>query len=220
MDYLRAQKNGNQKPWKKEELKAGLENFYEQYKHYPTAPEIDRYAYLPSARTIERSFGGVIKLRESLGLNAQYDLRTGIHSSERAYKINKRSHILELEVYEFLIKIFGKEFVHREYFFLDDKRTRADFFVYDQEKGFCVDVFYPSDKRNLAGCLNSKLNKYNCIYMQQYPVIFLQMNKDIDQGSLNNLIKNKINKLSKDQELMSWETFELFCKGRKPLSVR
>jgi len=220
MNYLRAQKMGNQKPWKKEELKAGLEHFYEQYKHYPTAPEIDKYTYLPSTRTIERSFGGIIRLRESLGLDGQYDLRTGIHSSERAHKINKRSHIIKHEVYEFLIKIFGKEFVHREYFFLDDKRTRADFFVYDQNKGFCVDVFYPSDKRNLVGCLNSKLSKYNCIYMQQYPVIFLQMNKDIDQGIIDNIVKNKINKLSKDQKLMCWGTFELFCKERKPLSVR
>lgn len=220
MNHLRAQKAGNQKPWKKEELKAGLEHFYEQHKHYPTAPEIDTYAYLPSARTIERSFGGIIKLRESLGLDAQYDLRTGAHSRERAYKINKRSNILEREVYEFLIKIFSKEFVHREFFFLDDKRTRADFFVYDKDQGFCIDVFYPSDKRNLVGCLNSKLAKYNCIYMQEYPIIFLQMNKDISQGILDNIIKNKVNKLSKDQKLMCWETFVDFCQNRKPLFIK
>lgn len=220
MNHLRAQKRGNQKPWSKEELKAGLEHFYEQYKHYPSAPEIDGYSYLPSARTIERSHGGVVKIRKILSLDGQYDLRTGLHSRERAYKINKRSHILENEVYEFLIKVFGKEFVHREYFFLDDKRTRADFFVYGENSGFCVDIFYPSDKRNLLGCLNSKLSKYNCIYMQQYPVIFLQMNKEIDQGSLNIILKNKINKLSKEQKLMSWETFEDFCKSRKPLHIK
>jgi hypothetical protein len=220
MNHLRPQKKGNQKPWSKEELKAGLEHFYVQYKHYPSAPEIDGYSYLPSARTIERSFGGVVKIRKLLRLNGQHDLRTGVHSSERALKIKKRSHTIEHEVYEFLIKIFGKEFVHREYFFLDDKRTRADFFVYDEGNGFCVDVFYPSDKRNLLGCLNSKLAKYNCIYMQQYPVIFLQMNKDIDQGSLNKILKNKINKLSKHQELMSWETFESFCRKRKPLHLK
>jgi hypothetical protein len=56
--------------------------------------------------------------------------------------------------------------------------------------------------------------------MQQYPVIFLQMNKEINQGSLNIILKNKINKLLKEQKLMSWETFEDFCKSRKPLHVK
>ena len=220
MNHLRAQKKGSQKPWSKEELKAGLENFYKQYKHYPSAPEIDSYSYLPSARTIERSYGGVVNIRKILSLDGQHDLRTGTHSSERARKINRRSHIVEQEVYEFLIKTFGKELVHPEYFFLDDRRTRADFFVYDEGNGFCVDVFYPSDIRNLLGCLNSKLGKYNSIYMQKYPVIFLQMNKNIDQGSLDKILKNKTNKLSKDQDLMCWGTFESFCKNRKPLHIR
>ncbi len=191
MSFLRLQKAGNQEPWKLEELKAGLENFNTKHGHYPTAPEIDTHPYLPSARTIERRFGGVIGLRKTLGLDTESDMRKGAHSSKRASTINVRAHRVEQEVYTYLEKLFGRQFVHREYFFLDDKRTRADFFVYDSSSGFCVDVFYPSDRRNLTGCLNSKLSKYQGLQMNQYPVIFLQMNKDLGQNILDAVIKKK-----------------------------
>lgn len=217
---LRAQKTGNQKPWKIEELQAGLENFFEKYGRYPTAPEVDTHPYLPSARSIERRFGGLVELRKTLGLDTQTDLRAGSHSSKRAHMINTRAHRNEQGVYEFLIEHFSKHFVHREYFFLDDKRTRADFFVYDTSGGFCVDVFYPSDKRNLVGCLNSKLTKYQGPQMNQYPVIFLQMNKEINQTVLDALIENKKKKLLAGHRLFSWGSFKEFCSNRVPLKVQ
>ena len=220
MEHLRVQKSGSQKPWKIEELKAGLENFYTKNGRYPTAPEVDVHPYLPSARTIERSFGGLVELRKILNLDTQTDFREGAHSSERAHKINTRAHDTEQEVYIFLQGQFGKQFVHREYFFLDDKRTRADFFVYDSASGFCVDVFYPSDRRNLIGCLNSKLAKYQGPQMNQYPVFFLQMNKELDQGLLDAVINNKKKKLLTGHHLLSWDSFREFCKKRIPLKIQ
>ena len=214
---LRAQKAGNQKPWKIEELRAGLENFYEKHGRYPTAPEVDAHPYLPSARSIERRFGGLIELRKTLGINSQADFRAGAHSSARAHKINTRAHQNEQEVYEFLIERFGKHFVHREYFFLDDKRTRADFFVYDNMGEFCVDVFYPSDRRNLIGCLNSKLLKYQGPQMNQYPVIFLQMNNELEQSVLDSFVEHKEKKLLAGHLLLSWNSFKEFCNKRAPL---
>jgi len=216
---LRTQKRGYQKPWTLEELKAGFEHFYKEHNRYPTGPEIDAYPYLSSARSIERRFGGLIELRAQLKLPTQIDLRTGEHSTRRAVTINERAHKVELVVYEFLQKIFGKEFVHREYFFTDDRRTRADFFVYDSEKGFCVDVFYPANRRNLIGCINSKLGKYYSEYMRQYPVIFLQMNESIPDIALQGIVNNKKRPLLKGQYLMSWGAFREFCKSRNPLKV-
>lgn len=220
MEHLRAQKSGSQKPWKIEELKAGLENFYTKNGRYPTAPEVDAHPYLPSARTIERRFGGLVDLRKVLNLDTQTDFREGLHSSERAHKINTRAHQNEQEVYEFLKEKFGRKFVHREYFFLDDKRTRADFFVYDKMGEFCVDVFYPSDRRNLIGCLNSKLAKYHGPQMTQYPVIFLQMNGELDQSDLDSLVENKEKKLLVGHLLLSWNSFKEFCNKRAPLDIQ
>lgn len=216
---LRAQRAGNQKTWTLENLKSGLGHFYKEHGRYPTAPEIDAYQYLPSSKTIERRFGGVLSLRKDLGVAGQHDFRTGKHSSLRAKLINKRAHETEGHIYELLVEQFGKEFVHREYFFTDDKRTRADFFVYDRESGFCVDVFYPGNKHNLIGCLNSKLKKYRSPHMRQYPVIYLQMNNNLTQIELNMVIKNKRNKLPGGQELMSLDSFKEFCKSRKPLKL-
>jgi hypothetical protein len=217
---LRTQKPGKpDHPWMLEELKSGLEHFYKEHNRYPTASEVDKYMYLPSARSIERRFGGLVALRETLKLGKEYDFRSGSHSTKRAHTINNRAHNIEKTVYESLTKHFGKEFVHREYFFTDDKRARADFFVYDGKGGFCVDVFYPSDKRNLIGCLNSKLNKYQSTYMREYPVIFLQMNEDIGKEIIDKLIKNKKKPLVKGQYLMGWKQFKEFVLSRNPLNV-
>lgn len=220
MMQLRKQKKGTQKPWTLDELRAGFEHFYKEHSRYPTAHEIDAYTYLPSARSIERRFGGLVALRTLLKLRSDYDLRTGTHSSTRAKTINARAHKTEQTVYEFLIKNFKKEFVHREFFFTDDKRTRSDFFIYDSHGGFCVDVFYPKDRRNLIGCLNNKLLKYKTNDMRQYPIVFLQMNPDLNQDILNAVIKNKKNTWPEGQELMSWGTFQKFIHSRKPLAVK
>lgn len=217
---LRTQKVGgpkNKEVWKIEDIKDGLENFYKKYERYPTAQEIDGYPHLPSARTIERRFGGLIAIRKRLNLNGQSDFRIGEHSSKRANIIIKRAHKTEQIVHQYLQNIFGKEFVHREYFFTDDKRTRADFFVFDSDKGFCIDVFYPNSIRNLTGCLNNKLNKYLGEYTRQYPVIYLQMNNSIEQDELDEIVKNKIRKLPSGQYLMSWSTFKDFCNNKTPL---
>src|SRR3989344_6851836 len=131
---LRSQKKtngGRKRPWSVEELEVGLRHFYDAHGRYPTSSEVDVYDYLPSARSIERRFGGLVALRKKLGLGAEHDFRAGAHSSARAHLINARAHTVEQAVYTFLIQRFGKEFVHREYFFTDDHRTRADFFVYD-----------------------------------------------------------------------------------------
>jgi len=218
---LRKQKIGNQKPWTIEELKDGLLKFFELHQHYPTGPEIDSFEYLPSARTIERSHHGVIELRKSLKLDTDSDYRTGLHSSKRAHTINDRAHKTEQVVYEYLIKRFQRHFVHRKFFFTDDHRTRADFFIDDTINGFCVDVFYPNSLRNLSGCLNIKLKKYSREVMDllHYPVIFLQMNTDLTPKSLEKLLTQKKKGLAKKQYLMGWETFEEFCQKRKPFTL-
>ena len=206
--------------WGLERIQEGLKRFHEENGRYPTATEFDEYAYLPRAKTIERRFGGLIELRKQLKLGKENDLRSGEHSSKRAHTINQRAHATEKDVYDFLTKRFGRELVHREYFFTDDHRTRADFFVYDAGKGFCVDVFYPSSRRNLTGCLNIKLTKYaDTTGMLLYPIIFLQMNPSIGQEDLDELVEKKKRGLVRGQHLMCWNTFQTFCAGRDALRV-
>lgn len=216
---LRQQSSGKQGPWSLEELRAGFERFFEEHSHYPTATEVDKYAYLPSARSIERTHGGLVSLRKQLGIEGQLDLRSGQHRTDIANMILERAHKSENIVYDFLCELFSKELVHREYFFTDDARTRADFFVYDAQGGFCVDVFYPANRRNLTGCLNIKLKKYLPDHMRQYPVIFLEMNPEISDEDIKDLLSRKIQKIGKDQDVMTWNSFQEYCRTRKPLRV-
>ncbi len=206
--------------WTIDQIKEGLEKFFNEHGRYPTSTDIDEYPHLPTTRTLERRFGGLVKVRETLKLKQDYDLRKGSHSSERAFIINKRAHKTEQTVYDYLLKRFGKEFIHREYLFTDDARTRADFFVYDNKKGFCVDVFYPNSTRNLGVCVNAKLQKYRSTdALLEYPVIFLQMNKDIKQETINELVKNKKQSLPGNYRVMDWDSFESFCEERHPIKA-
>lgn len=53
--------------WTQEKLKIAFERYIAEYGRLPTAPEVDLTDYLPSSRQIQRSFGGLKKLRQALG---------------------------------------------------------------------------------------------------------------------------------------------------------
>ena len=198
--------------WTLEKIKSGFKSFYNEYGHYPTSHEIDSYSKLPSARQIQRSFGGLVGIRKSIGLK-DLDFTKGKYSSNRAHKINERAHKTEQEVYSYLIKHFGVEFVHREYFFNDDRRNRIDFFIYYKDGSFSVDVFYPDNIRIVNGCLNSKLKTYKGLILE-YPIIFLMMNESISKEELKNLIKNKKSILKSNQRIMTYMEFKDFCESK------
>jgi len=213
---LRTQKIGKQKRWSLKDIQNGLEEFHKESGRYPTSQEFDTYPHLPSSRQIQRRFGGLVALRNELGLLGQKDFTRGAHSKKRARAINKRSHLIEQEVYGYLIERFGVEFVHREHFFTDDKRTRSDFLVYHKDGAFSVDVFHPANRHNLIGCLNTKLRKYKDDLMLQYPVIFLQMNSDISEKETNGVVSRKKRRLKKYQRLMGYNSFKKFCEEKTP----
>ncbi len=202
------------KRWSTENLKDGLKHYYELNKRYPTSREVDKFEFLPSSRSIQRRFGGLVELRKQVGLSSATDFRKGEYSSNRAKRINKRASIIEKQVHEYLVNLFGAEFVHREYFFTDDKRTRTDFFIYCKNGNFSVDVFFTQDRHNFTGCLNSKMRTYSNIEMLQYPVIFLHMNDEITSEEILSILKNKKNKLLKYQKVMTFGEFKAFCSSK------
>jgi hypothetical protein len=209
---------GKKLSWTLEKIKQGFDAFYAQHNRYPTATEIDHVDYLPSSRQIQRRFaGGLPELRTTLKLSGQADFSKGEHSSLRAKTINERAHRVEKEVYDYLIKRFGKMFVHREYFFTDDRRTRTDFYVYCKNEPFCVDVFYPKDKINFLGCLNSKMRTYSSSLMLQAPVIFLMMNDALSGELIQRTVNRKKHKLPKSQQVMNLAQFKTYCGGKEPM---
>jgi len=205
--------------WTKEKIKKGFESFYKKHGHYPTATEVDQYVELPSSRQIQRNFGGLPAIRKELGLGGPLDFTKGEHSSKRSLMIGKRSHKVEKEVYTYLMKIYGEPFVHREFFFNDDRRTRTDFYVYYAQGTFSVDVFFPNSLKNMNLCLNSKLVSYKGLNIK-YPVIFLVMNDLILPEQIEKLMKNKKNKLMQNQTVLTFDQFKKFCESRRRAYIR
>ena len=200
--------------WTIEKIKAGFEKFYAENKRYPTSAEIDAYHALPSSRQIQRRFGGLPAIRTHLKLKGPEDFTKGTYSSDRARTIAKRAHKVENEVYEYLISIFGKPFVHREFFFSDDKRCRTDFYIYYKDGNFLVDVFYPKDKSSFINCLNNKMRVYGNSATFEHPIIFLMMNENIGEETIRKILENKKNKVLKHQRVMTYGQFKEYCKGR------
>ena len=200
--------------WTLEKVREGFNLFFKEHNRYPTSHEIDSFKFLPSSRQIQRRFGGLVETRQKLKLNGPEDFTKGAYSSKRAGVINKRAHELEKEVYTYLSKLFGKEFVHREFFFTDDRRTRSDFFVYCKNGNFLIDVFYPKDIYNLIGCLNSKMRTYSNKISEEYPILFLMMNENITEGDIEKILKNKKNKLLGNQRVLTYKGLKEFCSGK------
>lgn len=210
----------DQYKWNLENIKNGLEKFYKSNERYPTSHEVDQSPNLPSSRQIQRRFGGLVELRKVLNLSGPLDFTKGEYSSTRAKTINSRAHEKEMIIYKYLINIFGVPFVHREYFFTDDRRARTDFFVHCQNGNFSVDVFFPKDKYSLSVCLNSKMRTYGDDLMLQYPVIFLMLNDAISKEEVSRAVENKKYKLSSYQKVMGMAEFEKFCIDRIPFKIQ
>jgi len=217
--FLRQKRIGNQERWKREEIEAGFKHFFTEFGRYPTANEIDFYPYLPSVRTIERSFGGLVSFRKATKQEGQNDYRKGVHSSNRALLIGKKSRETETKIYNELVKKFGVEFVHREYLFTYDARTRADFFVYTANGNFCVDVFFPSDIRNFIGCINSKIGKYAKPDTKHYPIILLNLNDAIDELRIESYLRNRKTSIPPNIMIMTHKAFIDFCNKKQPNRV-
>jgi hypothetical protein len=195
---------------KKEELlkniQDGFERFFKENGHYPSTPEMNRAGYFPSIKQIERVLGGIKKTRELLGMEI-IDHTKGATRGEKCIAINKRGQVKNLEVYRILCKKFGEAFVHKEHTPLDDCRVRVDFYVYSPAGNFFVDVFYPTDMQSMGGCLNNKTKKYIGGAMNQFPVIFLMTNKDIEKERIASFLAARKNKFGKNQSFMDLDQF-------------
>jgi hypothetical protein len=83
--------NPNDDRWNLQNLKDGFEYFFELYNRYPTVKEIDTFEYLPTSRTIQRSFGGLMSLRKELGLDSPTNFSSGVTRSNKAREVDKRA---------------------------------------------------------------------------------------------------------------------------------
>lgn len=181
-------------------LKNGFLRYYNEYGRYPSSLEIDKYQYLPSSRTIQRSWGGLETLRKAMGLEITNYTKGKTRSHISAY-IGTRGQSEENKLEKILQKKFGEVFVHTQ------KRigqVRADFFIYTPSGNFAIDIFCFEDKNCFLGDINIKLKTYKDY---PHPVIYLPINNRYSSKDIKKWIDNKKNPIPTNQKVISYKNF-------------
>ncbi len=201
--YLRRHVKGvHVEKWTIDNIRDGLEYFKELNGRYPGSREVDSFEYLPTRKMIERNFGGLEKLKSSLGY-VDTNFGKGKFRSEIAFKVNKRGRDTEIQLQKLLVNKFGEVFVHTEKIF-DNTKNRVDFYIYAPKGNFGVDVFCTETMHNLQGNINVKLNKYSDFKEKMY---FVVAGGCISQEDLDNYLLSKIRHLPANSEIVTFEKF-------------
>ena len=179
-------KHVNMPLWTIQNLKLGFDRFIGENGHLPSAYEVDDCPYLPSARHIQRQFGGLGQLREELGYGKVL-FNSGANRREILKITGPRGADAEDQLEEILIKRFGKLFVHSEQRF-GGSRYRVDFVIYTKNITVGIDVFATNnDSRLIVKNIVIKLPKY-INYPITSPLFFLVWNNEISQKNLDDIV--------------------------------
>ena len=192
----------NNKIWTLEKVKEGFEKFYRTYNRYPTAYDIDDFNFLPSSRQIQRSFGGLVKLRKILELKIE-NYGNGKSRSRLAHNSNILGKKCERIVLELLKNKFDEKFVHIEKPVEGDYKNRFDFYVYAKPKNFAIDVFGSDDTRNLVNNFNIKEKKYLKSNNEKESLYFIYIGDKINESKLAIWYQKKKSKIPKNWKIIS-----------------
>lgn len=168
--------------WTPEKLKIAFDRYIAEHGRLPTAPEVDLTSYLPSARQIQRSFGGLKKLRETLGYE-NTDFGSGPHRSSLATRGNLKASVAERELQFQLADIFGEPYVHSEKYY-GSGRNRADFIVYTKTAIFGIDVFTTETKHDLQKNVAIKIDKYQD-FPKEFPLFFVVVSANLSEEDIS-----------------------------------
>lgn len=178
--------------WTKEKIASAFKHYIDLYGHMPSAHEIDDSDLFPTARQIQRKFGGLEAVRGFLGYS-EINLSKGKNRSRISEMVGKRGRIHELDLEKALVEHFGEYFVHSEKRY-GESGARIDFYVYSPEGDFGVDVFETKRIDDLHNNLNSKFIRYKDF---SYPLYFVIANNQIwKQEELNRICSGKKHMLS------------------------
>ncbi len=201
--------NGLKKMYTFGELRNGFLKYKLENDRFPTIHEINECSYLPSARTIERSWGGLAVIRAIVGADILHYGRGQIRS-DLARKLFSNSIEQETLLEKKLIEHFGEIFVHNQ------KRignVNVDFLIYSPEITFGIDIFDHSTAASFSGSVNHKQKVY-----ADFPhmVIFVPANEGLSQAQIDEILFRKKIPLSDHCRIMSMVTLDGWISKIKP----
>jgi len=195
--------------WTRQRLKDMFGRYFKENGHFPSGWEIDNCPYLPASRSIQRTFGGLVQFRKSIGLEIT-DYSSGESRALVASDRNAQARLSENNAHNEIVNIFGKVCVHREEpSYGVNGRYFWDIYIYAKPLNIGIDVFMPKDKGSLSGCINIKLRKFQKVECRSIKdnFYFINLNPKFSQEYLNNLIKNKKVNLPKNLSVMDYQSF-------------
>lgn len=172
--------------WNLETIKDGIDRFTAEEGKVPTAVDFDLVDYLPSARQIQRLYGGMAGLRKTLGFE-QLDFTKGDLRKEIALKAFTEGLAAEEEFEKVLIARFGEPFVHTQKRYSEGTKNRYDFFVYAQNTYFGIDVFTTARKQYIGPNIRHKIHRYKSV--QNVPVYFIVMGTEFSDEDIKDVIR-------------------------------
>lgn len=181
--------SSNGQTWTIDNIRDGLEYFRDIYGHYPTSREVDLFKFLPSARSIQRTYGGLVRVRKQLCLSGTSDHRKGEVRSVKAKEADSRAKVYEKDFFCFLSKQMAEMRIH-EHKVIRPGDVSCDFFIYTSDSdGVVLDLFYAADLLNVLKIINIKYKKYLKVV---FPVFFIVVgNENILQSDIDRKVKNK-----------------------------
>lgn len=185
----REAKKGSQIQWTEEQLREGFLSFNSEFGRMPTAHEIDIYPYLPSSRSIQRTFGGLVAVRRKLFPEGVYNYTKGEYRQQIASKTFRRSQDDEENFFYELTKVFHEIAIH-EHKIIRPGRVTSDFYIYlNDDKGIVIDLFYAQDIFSLQGVVNIKVKRYKILQNEQ--IIFVCVGGKVNQNQINAMLLSK-----------------------------
>jgi hypothetical protein len=184
-----------------EEVITNLKLLADKLGREPNVFDVEADPNLPTARTIQRRFGGLQELRKACGFK-NINHTHGEKRSNIARIIQQKASEYESKL---INKMFAKhhgcnstvtrQFAYQQY--LPDAghyiNISCDVAVEDSDKGhvYMFDFFYPSTRPSLAGCVRNKLNKLKKnppnIFDATYSIIFVCVNPNMDKEDIRSV---------------------------------
>jgi len=157
-----------------------VQNFISTNGHEPTSLDFDKSPLLPTARTIQRLYGGLPQFRTLANLKTN-DFTKGRIRAKRAKKSMSLSNDMETEIFKKLLSKHGsRKASSPAKLFLNSAKT-VDFKVELDDKIYLFDVFYPTTQQSFSGCVNIKNKKYHSeedsFYTEPVEIILVCLNE-------------------------------------------
>jgi hypothetical protein len=161
--------------------KKAVEDFIKSNGYEPTAIDFDLTDYLPSARTIQRNYGGLPQFRALLGLKTS-DFTKGKHRAGKALQAGKLCRQMESDLFRELLAKYDQSVSSPAYVYVHTGHT-VDYRLDTSEGTFLFDVFYPTTTHSFVGCVGIKNAKHSTdresFYTERPQMFLVCLNEDV-----------------------------------------